>query len=360
MNTQVSTDRRVETMKVSDLHFDPENPRLPLRLRGETDAKVFTFLLRECSLVELMLSIGAQGFFQGEPLLVVPREGGGFNVVEGNRRLAALKLLSSSEPAPVFTKQVDAARQAAQYKPHVVPVLRFGARDEILVYLGYRHITGVNEWGALEKARYLSQLATRLPETGDRFRILAKQIGSRRDYVQQTLVALDLVEAANDSGFFERNDVDPDKIPFSVLTTAIAYKSVNEFVGLEYDPELRADKIDIQRLEQLFAWLFVESNGRTPLGESRNLKVLARVIGNETARDAFARGASLVEADMLTEGPLELVRKLIAEADRKISAALDALRHASGLAEEDLRKATALEKAARHLRASVEDDVRGE
>lgn len=354
-----ATEKSVEMMDVADLHFDPENPRLPSKLRGESDAKVFTFLLRECSLVELMLSIGAQGFFQGEPLLVVPRVGGGFNVVEGNRRLAALKLLNSSDPPPVFAKQVEAARETAKFKPANVPVLRFTARDEILLYLGYRHITGVNEWGALEKARYMSQLEKLLPDSDDKFKVLAKQIGSRRDYVQQTLVALDLVEKANDIGFFEKKGMDADKIPFSVLTTAIGYRTINEYVGLQYDPELSAERVDVTRLQQLFGWLFVEENGRTPLGESRNLRILARVVGNDAARDAFMKGTPLLEADMFTEGPLDLVRKLMIETDRKLSAALDSLRHATGLTEDDSRRAAALEKAARHLRASIEEEVRG-
>ncbi len=40
-----------------------------------------------------MLSIGQQGYFPGEPLLAV-KSNGNYIVVEGNRRLAAVKLLN--------------------------------------------------------------------------------------------------------------------------------------------------------------------------------------------------------------------------------------------------------------------------
>ncbi len=360
MNFATSNDGPIQEVSVDQLHFDPENPRLPLKLRGEGEPQVFAFLLRECSLIELMLSIGSQGFFPGEPLLVVPRDEGGYVVVEGNRRLAALKLLVRTDLPPVFVKQVQAARDAAVYKPVSVPVLLFKRRDEILVYLGYRHITGVNEWGALEKARYLQQLSNRFGDNPDRFKVLAKQIGSRADYVAQTLAALELVEIANDAGFFDKNKVDPDAIPFSLLTTALSYKAIGDYVGLDSRDFFDREKIDSTRLNQLFTWIFLEEGGRTRLGESRNLRALARVVSNEKALQSFIKGASLDEADVFTEGPLVLVRKMLLDAERRLSAALDNLRHASGLEGGDVEQAMTVEKAARSLRAAIEAEVRSE
>lgn len=344
--------REVEWIDVENLHFDPENPRLPLKLRGAEEAQVFSFLLRECSLVELMLSIGSQGFFAGEPLLVVPRAAGGFTVVEGNRRLGAVKLLRRNDPPPVFVAQVTAARQSATHKPDAIPVLRFDTRDEILVYLGYRHITGVNEWGALEKARYLLQLSNYYGERQDKYKILAQQIGSRADYVAQMLSALDLVERANDVGFFERSRVDVDGIPFSLLTTALSYRSIADFVR----PQGEVDSASLQRL---FSWLFVpDQSGSTRVGESRNLRMLARVVSSEKGLQAFERGASLEEADLYTDGPLLLVQRMLAEAERRISTAQENLKFVTGLTRVDAEAAATVERVARQLKASIEEEVR--
>lgn len=352
------TDKEIVNVAVEKLHFDPENPRLPLKLRGSAESEVFAFLLRECSLVELMLSIGSQGFFNGEPLLVVPKgESGEFIVVEGNRRLAALKLLSRTDPPPVFIKQVTAARDAAKVKPEEVPVLRFNKRDDILVYLGYRHITGVNEWGALEKARYLAQLSRKFPEGPDKFKTLAKQIGSRADFVAQTLAALELVEMANDHGFFDKYKIDPDRISFSLLTTALSYKTIYEYIGLESREKIDQDLVSAERLDELFGWLFVEEQGKTRLGESRNLKALARVVASPSALRVFQKGRPLEEADLFTEGPLVLIRKMMLEAEARLSTALDTLKHAQGINVEDSERAQAIEKAARYLRSSIEIEL---
>jgi len=79
------------TLSISELFLDPENPRLPNSLRNSSETEIIDFLLTEHSLIELMLAIGQNGYFQGEQILVV-QSNNGYKVVEGNRRLAAVKL----------------------------------------------------------------------------------------------------------------------------------------------------------------------------------------------------------------------------------------------------------------------------
>lgn len=345
--------RAIQLVSVEDLHFDPQNPRLPISLRAAAENEVFSFLLRECNLIELMLSIGAQGFFSGEPLLCAPRSGGGYLVVEGNRRLAAVKLLGRDDPAPTHVKQVAAARESATYRPRDLPVIIFDSRDDIITYLGYRHITGVNQWGALEKARYLQQLSAKY-QGADKFKILAREIGSRADYVAQTLTALSVIERANDDGLFRKYGVNAEAIPFSVLTTALSYSAICEFIGLESRADVNAEGLDSAKLEEFFKWVFVEEGGRTRLGESRNLRVLARVIDKERALARFRDGASLDEADLFTEGPLILLQKTMIEIEHRFSVAQDALKSIESIPDGDRERARALERAARNLRASIE------
>ena len=51
------------------------------------------WLLRDASILDLMRAIGEHDYFSGEPLLVVSKssKNGYFVVVEGNRRLCAVK-----------------------------------------------------------------------------------------------------------------------------------------------------------------------------------------------------------------------------------------------------------------------------
>ena len=84
----------LKMMRVSDLAFDLDNPRLvefDLK-RNASDSEVVQVLWETMDVRELVLSIVASGFFQHEPLIVV-RENGKNVVIEGNRRLAAVKIL---------------------------------------------------------------------------------------------------------------------------------------------------------------------------------------------------------------------------------------------------------------------------
>ena len=131
----------LKTLPVSQLNFDPDNPRLPDRIDGTDTDAVTDFFLLECNLIELMMSIAEQGYFHGEPLLVVEDAGGATHtVVEGNRRLASLKILTQEIAPRSMEKAVAKILDEAKEKPDHVPCLVFGARQDVLKYLGYRHI----------------------------------------------------------------------------------------------------------------------------------------------------------------------------------------------------------------------------
>jgi hypothetical protein len=339
---------KMHDVSLADLHFDPENPRLPERLRHAAEEEVLEYLLLECNVIELMLSIGEQDFFVGEPVLVVPRKEGGFTVVEGNRRLGSLKLLQPNVEAPVMPTQVNQARRGAKFHPTSIPVLEFAQRDEILTYLGYRHITGIKEWDALAKARYLGQLRLRYgPDHLEAHRALAREIGSRAPHVAKLLTGLTLLERARDSGLLNKLRLKEEDIPFSLLTTGIGYENLCKFIGLENGSDVEANNIKDVEFEEFITWVFAKSAGSTTvLGESRNFDKLARVVANEQALMQLRRKVPLENADLYTSGPLEAVRQLMQEVEQRIINAQAALSFAEGFDENDVAQADRLRKAA--------------
>ena len=132
-------EKRIEYELIEDLEFDPLNPRLPSSLDKNDEVAVIRWMLRDAAIIQLMESIGERGYFPGEPLLVTKAiEDGKFSVVEGNRRLSAVKLLANPEQAPTRGKSVRRASEEARVKPKKLPVIKYDKREEILDYLGYR------------------------------------------------------------------------------------------------------------------------------------------------------------------------------------------------------------------------------
>lgn len=213
---------------VKNLRFDPDNPRLPSTVNGNKESEVIEWMLDDATLPELMAAIGEQDYFPGEPLLVVPadqRKDDIYTVVEGNRRLAAVKLLQNPGLAPMGSKKVQIISDEAKKRPGELPALVFDKRDDILRYLGYRHVTGIKEWNPLAKARYLEQLAQKSkgPYSKKKFQAMARTIGSHWDYVARLLTGLAIYKLMESRSFFGIQGLDENDIEFAVLTTALSY-----------------------------------------------------------------------------------------------------------------------------------------
>lgn len=83
---------KIKQISVTSLHLDPKNPRLGAASRGASPRELIQLLFTHDKAIDVAQSIALRGFFPNEPLLAI-REDNKFVVVEGNRRLAALKAL---------------------------------------------------------------------------------------------------------------------------------------------------------------------------------------------------------------------------------------------------------------------------
>jgi hypothetical protein len=77
---------------VASLHLDAKNPRLGRETLSRAPREIIQHLFDHYKTIEVAESIATRGFFPNEPLLAV-RENNQIVVLEGNRRLAALKAL---------------------------------------------------------------------------------------------------------------------------------------------------------------------------------------------------------------------------------------------------------------------------
>jgi hypothetical protein len=341
---------------VEQLDFDPDNPRLPERLAHADASEVLDYFLLECNLTELMMSIAEQGYFHGEPLLVVPGLEGRYVVVEGNRRLASLKILTGLMVPRSMTKAVGRVVEEALSKPTEVPCLIFEERSSVLRYLGYRHITGIKEWDALAKARYLSQLRERYPANQHdvAHRALAKEIGSKANAVARTLTAYNLLMMAKDTGLLARANIESKDVHFSLLTTAIGYENIAHYIGLSGPGDVEIKNVKPDAIVNLFRWSFFKADGfKTKLVESRNYEKLARIVDYPAALATFEEGATIDEADVLAEGPVEAVRQSIDKASTSLTFAQNAVSRATGLTKADLEEAARVKRLAAALEGAI-------
>lgn len=326
----IMSEKVKKNIKLDDLKFDARNPRLPMRLQGITDeSKVIDYMVKYGNIVELMLSIAETGYSDAEPLLVVGEFKDNYIVVEGNRRLAALKLLNNPELAKVRSQSIKDVIANAIYIPREIPCILYPRREDVLDYLGYRHITGVKDWGALEKARYLEQLYQIHivnTEPNKIYTKLAKMIGSRADYVSKLHLALKLYDKANDSAYYGA-DIKEENISFSWLTTALGYSGIVSFIGLSSASDASIETLNEENFEKLFTWMFFP--GKMVIKESRQISELAKIIESSVALERLENGSSIDEALLYTSAPCEAFIEMLRKAKQQLKQAKDAIEQLS-------------------------------
>ena len=144
----------IEWMNVSELTFDIRNPRLPeFDLTGTTpEVDVIRILWEAMDVRELVMSIEASGFFPHEPLIVA-HEGGKNVVIEGNRRLAAVKLLLHPDLAEEVGAEIPVLSEERKEVLNRLPIIR-ETREGAWRYLGFKHVNGPAKWGSYAKSKY--------------------------------------------------------------------------------------------------------------------------------------------------------------------------------------------------------------
>lgn len=166
-------------LPLGDIYLDPNNPRFvgqdwnPLP-DEEIDSEVTQDgarlrLVREFAVDKLRMNMEVNGYLPIDRVVVREFKPGKFVVLEGNRRICAAKLISrytadGSEIAPEVTQSLK-----------TIPCLQYVGMetDASWIFQGLRHITGINDWSAFNKAKLLVEQMERehlsLSEVGKRF-----------------------------------------------------------------------------------------------------------------------------------------------------------------------------------------------
>ena len=291
-------------VNVADLRLDVLNPRRTDRDIKKTQRNLLMELHGRFDIDDLLASLSTYGYFSEEPLIAIPEPGEPidvppYTVVEGNRRLAALKILLFKEDrAAVKIRQIPTVTDSVRSRLDPVPVKVYDTRAEVLPYLGVRHIAGVKPWEALAKARYVRSLV----EQGHSLLDVAQQVGSgkRTDVVRRWLLTLYSIEQANRESDEPWDEVN-ESFGFSWLYTSLGYRSVREYLGITHevfsDPvEAPVPEESIKNLLDHMIDLYGPPPGRrreAAVRESRQIKDLADIYASSDAVAALRSGVSL-------------------------------------------------------------------
>ncbi|MCA0429093.1 MAG: hypothetical protein LCH32_01170 [Bacteroidetes bacterium] len=345
-----------------DLIFpDTENPRLAKQRDSISDFDIIKTLYDEYDLEELAMSMSENGYFDEEPIILVPKTIPAgidvnadtdtvqkqlaelvkakkieFIVVEGNRRTATAKILTDSElrtklkiregsfPSP----KNNAVREDLSILPSIV----YFDRKQVAPYLGVRHITGLLKWDAFAKAAYIAQNIDESVKSGEDIKTSIKniqqQIADRSDVIKKQYLCFKVMKEAEDDLSFETKKI---KDKFSLLTVALNSPSIRAYIGAPtYKDANFQDRIvpinKTEQLKNLLTWIYGDGKKEPVLSDSRRItSELAPVLASKEATDFLIKNHNLEEAYERSEGERDYIV-------RKINTASSSIKYALGFA----------------------------
>jgi len=275
-----ATGHDIGPVVVDQLKLDLDNPRF-VDLHFSDETEMIAYLYANADLSELLLSILNSGYMDFEPIVV--RHGDNV-VLEGNRRVAALRLIKDVALRDKLGITLPTFPNADAMPENIRAVMVKNAA-EARKYIGFKHINGPQKWDAMSKAKYAADWHA----DGVSLEEISRSLGDTFNTVTRLVEGYRVYKQALSLGF------DPEqrtarRFAFSHLYTALTRSSIKQWLDLRDDVLSTTAPVpenNVGRLQDLMSWLYGQGAREPAVIRSQNpdLNRLADVIGNERTRE---------------------------------------------------------------------------
>jgi uncharacterized protein YerC len=240
--------------------------------------------MEDWKLDELAVSfLSSNGFWVQEAVLVLPEKKGKsefLTVIEGNRRIAALLKLKNviEDPSAAKSKKWrDIATLAEQNQVNSsselfkkIPYIRIEKREDVDEFLGFRHVTGIEEWQPAEKAAYIAKL---IDERKMTYEEVMQKIGSKTTTVRQHYIAYRLLEQMRVEDVLPEEGV---QNRFSVMYLSLRTPGVQQRLGLDMQGSPKRNRFPVEKknlpyLKHFARWIFGDDTFPPLFSDSRKV-----------------------------------------------------------------------------------------
>ena len=288
-------DLEVIKTEIDNIFLDPNNPRFwedssskivpDSKIMDEkTQLRAFESM-QSFGIDDLYANILRNGFMPLDRIVVreIKDESGKYVVVEGNRRLTALRRLRKNiEDDLVDEEGIDDAHlEKIKVNTDNLEVLLYkGSEQQDISWLlqGIRHISGIRNWGPAQQARLVVDRVDvhkmSFTEAGQQFGISPQKVGR----LYRVFKALEQMKADNEFQSKAKNEY------FTIFEEVIRDKKVKDWLG--WDAE--SNKFcNTDHLKMLYAWISPDDEApagvenKRRLHDPRQIKKLSAIIDAE-------------------------------------------------------------------------------
>lgn len=330
----MSDDNRI-TVTVDELDFDKDNPRLfGENVKSRPDESELIRCLHVCSdLYELISSILKNTYMDIEPIVVIKKKGGRHLVLEGNRRLAVLKLMKSEELRSSTSIKIDNRLLTKKVLRSIENINAYVVKDRASArgFIGFKHVNGAHKWDSYAKAKFATDWYLTEDVTIDE---IAERLGDQNSLLRSLIGSMLVLIQAEKQDIYDREwRTKRGRFGFSHLYTALNRATYQKFLGLdsgwnEKPGDKPISKKYYGKLEKTLSYIY--GNKKTKIKsviESQNpdLKNLGDVLNHSIACQALYTSNNLQEAveytindEEVMAGALTKLQAVISNATRVV------------------------------------------
>ena len=315
------------TLRIQDLLLDPNNYRfldnpdyrrkLANKYHQSTVQETTLRMLERGHIYQirgLRDSILANGYVPMERVIVIPYEYAAttkYLIVEGNRRVAALKTILRDEVEGSIALTTEQKKQFLKIPCAILEAENASLKEAERVIMGIRHIVGPREWGAYQQAQLIYEL---VEEQGRQYSDIAQHIGMSRVEVGRRYRALTALKKM-DSDDEYADEAEPEF--YRLFHELVSLPNVRTRFGWDHD---NAEFRDVTKAREFFELIAPQDPDMEPtLKTYADVRKLKLIMGNSQAeaalfdpdqnlRDALAHVEPKDPRSSTTQFSLELVR----------------------------------------------------
>lgn len=217
------------TVETDKLLLDSDTPRFGLKQVSSRE-EALNLLVKRAKLDELWNSITSQGWLNLEPMVCIESKNkpNNFIVLEGNRRLAAIKaLLDPDTLEKPYQSRVPIISEDLRKDIQRINIIVVDNRRDVDAFIGFKHVNGPASWESLPKAKFATNMYRRLVHGGDKkkeaLNKITKALGETSGSAMlRIIVGYEVLEQAIEQNFITRERIEAIAFDFSHLYTMMS------------------------------------------------------------------------------------------------------------------------------------------
>jgi len=278
-------DWKVRLLSVTSLRLDPKNPRIPENDEILKQQRLIELLVKNDKVYDLTKSIVNNGYYPIENLIAI-KENEKHIVVEGNRRLTALKLLIDPQKAPKEKRSSFISLSNRLGQDNVIKKLKVyiaPSRENANLLIMSKHTNADFEaWTPLMKAKfYLNQLSEEVT-TNDLAIIYHRNVSELNKLIIHYKLFLEACSLELDDETMEKIN-NPRDFPISAIERLFNSSEFKSFMGIEFKEDRILGYVEKVEFQKAFKKIMIDATADK--GEENRIDT--RVLNNSRDVDNY-------------------------------------------------------------------------